>query len=212
MTTCELDFERIYTVYYPKISRYLMQRFDPKEAEDLAQDVFLKISKSLHTFGNHSRISTWIYTIAKNVAIDRMRSNNNINSSAANFSLEEDLCDKSQCFSNKERPLEEQVIRQEMSECVKEMIDFLPENYRTVILLSEMEGLKNNEIAEFLGVSIDTVKIRLHRARAKLKSDLLENCDFYKTECNSLMCERKTPPSIKKIKPFGNYKIHIKNS
>ena len=60
---------------------------------------------------------------------------------------------------------EEHAIRSEMSGCVQDLMAQLPESYRTVLVLSETEGLKNNEIAEVLGVSLETVKIRLHRAR-----------------------------------------------
>jgi len=200
----ELDFEKVYTDYYSKIYRYLMQRFESKEAEDLTQDVFMKISNVLHTFENQSQISTWIYKIAQNMAIDRMRSRSYGDSVVDKFGIsEEDLKGKTICLSRKVRSIEEQVMCKEMSECVREVIGSLPMNYRDVIILSEIDGLKNSEIAELMGLSIDVVKIRLHRARVRLKAELLENCNFYQTECNSIACERKKP-STKRIKPFGS--------
>ena len=78
-----------------------------------------------------------------------------------------------------------------MSECVNEFIDNLPHDYKTVIVLSELEGLANKEIAEILGISINNVKARLHRARAELKKALNEGCDFYHDERNTLACDRK---------------------
>ena len=75
--------------------------------------------------------------------------------------------------------------------CVNEYTDNLPPDYRTVIVLSELEGLANKEIAEILDISLDNVKIRLHRARAKLKAALNEACDFYYTGQNTLACDRK---------------------
>ena len=69
----------------------------------------------------------------------------------------------------------------------------LPDNYRTVLVLSETEGLKNSEIAEVLGVSLETVKIRLHRARVRLKGILEANCSFYHNPCNTLLCDIKRP-------------------
>jgi len=83
------------------------------------------------------------------------------------------------------------VIRKEMSECIREFIDKLPSDYKTVILLSDLEGFENKEIADILQVSLDTVKIRLHRARAKLKEILNEGCDFYHNEQNVFACDRK---------------------
>ena len=91
-----------------------------------------------------------------------------------------------------EAPLTEQlVIRKEMSDCVNEFIDSLPPDYRTVIVLGELEGFANKEIAKILNISLDNVKIRLHRARAKLKKALQEGCDFYYNEENALACDRK---------------------
>jgi RNA polymerase sigma-70 factor (ECF subfamily) len=86
-----------------------------------------------------------------------------------------------------------------MSECVHEYIDQLKPEYLAVILLSEIEGLKNREIADVLQVSLDTVKIRLHRARAKLKKELDTGCDFYQNEQNALACDRKQPAIMPKM-------------
>ncbi len=69
----------------------------------------------------------------------------------------------------------------------------LPETYRTVAVLSEIEGLKDSEIATILGLSIGTVKIRLHRAKENLRKLLSANCNFYRTDCNELACEPKGP-------------------
>jgi len=92
--------------------------------------------------------------------------------------------------------IDQTVIRKEMSECVKEFIDRLPSDYKTVMLLSELEGFKNREIADILQVLLNTVKIRLHRARAMLKKELNDGCTFYHSEQNTLACDRN-PKSIK---------------
>jgi RNA polymerase sigma-70 factor (ECF subfamily) len=78
-----------------------------------------------------------------------------------------------------------------MNECIREFIEKLPPNFRAVMVLSEIEGLKNSEIADILGISLDNVKIRLHRARAGLKKKLQEGCSFYQDERNTLACDRK---------------------
>jgi RNA polymerase sigma-70 factor (ECF subfamily) len=83
------------------------------------------------------------------------------------------------------------VIRKEMSDCVNEFIDNLPPDYRAVIVLSDLEGFANKEIVEILGITLDNVKIRLHRARSRLKKALQEGCEFYYTEENTLACDRK---------------------
>jgi RNA polymerase sigma-70 factor (ECF subfamily) len=91
---------------------------------------------------------------------------------------------------------DQNLIRKEMSECVREFIDKIPPDYKTVLILSELEGFKNREIADILRVSLDTVKIRLHRARTRLKKELDAGCNFYHDEQNILACDRK-PPSPK---------------
>jgi RNA polymerase sigma-70 factor (ECF subfamily) len=92
--------------------------------------------------------------------------------------------------------VEKAAVREEMNDCIREFIGRLPENYKTVMLLSELEGFKNDEIAAILGVSLDTVKIRLHRAREKLRKELQAGCNFYRDDCNELACDRK-PVAIK---------------
>ena len=78
-----------------------------------------------------------------------------------------------------------------MNDCIQGFIENLPEDYRTVLILNEFEGLKNKEIAEILEISLAAVKIRLHRARERLKNELRENCDSYWVENNEFLPELK---------------------
>ncbi len=195
----ELDFQEIYTTYQPKILGYLSRMLDEHEAEELTQDVFAKIAKALKGFRGEAQLSTWIYRIATNAALDRVRS------SSFKQQKREGVPDDSQCQSliesedknvwtgEKKPDVEHQVIRHEMNSCIREYIDQLPEDYRVVLLLSEVEGFKNPEIAEILKISLDLVKIRLHRARAKLKESLGRHCSFYLDERSELACDRKKP-------------------
>ena len=79
-----------------------------------------------------------------------------------------------------------------MNDCIRGYVEKLPENYRTVLVLSEWEGLRNNEIAEILGITLDTVKIRLHRGKEKLKEELETHCDSYWIEENELLPDLKS--------------------
>ena len=88
--------------------------------------------------------------------------------------------------------LDSQLVRKEMNECIRGIVDGLPENYRAVLALSEVEEFTNAEISQILGISLDVVKIRLHRARARLKKELEAKCNFYRDERNELACDRKT--------------------
>lgn len=185
MSVNESEFQRIYDSFQPKILRYLTRLAGEPEAEDLAQETFVKVHQGLENFRGESQLSTWIYRIATNTALDRLRSPSFQH--VAQTSLSEDLdetelANKVICPEDKKPLIEKQFIREEMNECIRGYIEKLPENYRTVLVLSEWEGLKNNEIAEILGVTLDAVKIRLHRAKTKLKEELETHCEFYWVE------------------------------
>ncbi len=87
--------------------------------------------------------------------------------------------------------LDQVIERAEMSECVQSFLDDLPGAYRTVILLHDLEGLTNPEIARGLGVPREAVKIRLHRARRRLRAALQGTCDFADDELGVFVCERR---------------------
>jgi RNA polymerase sigma-70 factor (ECF subfamily) len=80
-----------------------------------------------------------------------------------------------------------------MTACVRGYLEELSDEYRQVILLHDMEGLTNPEIAGMLDVSLDAIKIRLHRARRKLQAALEANCDFSNDEDGVLVCEPASP-------------------
>lgn len=185
----ETEFEKIYNAYHSKIFRYISRLTSNNETEDITQEIFEKINRGLSGFRGKSQLSTWIYRIATNTALDRMRSPSFSRSGEELTSEDED---RNVWIDHKKPSVDHQLIRKEMSECVKEYVNKLPSEYRTVILLSEIEGFKNREIADILQVSLDTVKIRLHRARAALKKLLDEACDFYHNEQDILACDRKS--------------------
>jgi RNA polymerase sigma-70 factor, ECF subfamily len=197
MNKSELDFQEIYDTFQPKIHRYLTRLAGAHEAEDLTQEVFVKVRQGLRNFRGKSQLSTWIYRIATNAGLDRLRSSSyqrTVQESLSNDSVIEDeigIEDKDVWTGEKTPTVEQELIRKEMNECIRNFIEKLPENYRTILVLGELEGLKNHEIAEILRVSLDTVKIRLHRARAKLREELQTHCSFYHDERNELACDLK---------------------
>jgi RNA polymerase sigma-70 factor (ECF subfamily) len=193
----EITFDDIYKEYHQKILHYISKLASNEEAEDITQEVFEKVNRGLAGFKGKSQLSTWIYRIATNAALDRLRS---ASFKCSAEELVEEAEDRNVWTNNKKAPVDQQLIRKEMGECVQEHIDKLPSDYKAVILLSEQEGLTNKEIADILQVSLDNVKIRLHRARASLKKILDEACDFYHNEQDILACDRK-PHIIKFKKP-----------
>lgn len=189
------SFDSVHDEYRQRILRYLERMVGPGEAEELTQEVFLKVSQALEGFRGESKLSTWIYRIATNVALDRLRSPSFAQASsgvsAEEREIAESLEDKD-VWSGEERPeLIQSLIRREMDECIRGVVEQLSEEYRTVLVLSEFEGLKDREIADILRESLQAVKIRLHRARAKLKAALESNCSFFRDERNVFGCEPK---------------------
>ncbi len=82
-------------------------------------------------------------------------------------------------------------MRDEMNACIREFIQRLPQNYSSVLVLSDLEGHTNQEVAEILGLTLETVKIRLHRARSRLRGELSQGCDISTTRDNELECRPK---------------------
>jgi RNA polymerase sigma-70 factor (ECF subfamily) len=191
MGTTEPEFNHIYDEFYEKVSHYLERLIGKNEAEDLTQEVFLKINKGLAGFEGKSSISTWIYRIATNAALDRVKSRSHREDSKT-VALEEASNDtENVCAEEESLSAEREAIRNEMNECIREFVGKLPTDYRTVIVLSEIKDLKNQEVADILGLSLDAVKIRLHRARARLKAEFEAGCDFYHDQDGRLACDRK---------------------
>jgi RNA polymerase sigma-70 factor (ECF subfamily) len=175
----ELEFDKIHADFRPQVQRYLTRMVGEHEAEDLTQEVFVKISRGLGTFRGESQLSTWIYRIATNAALDRLRN------PASKRIAPEGLPAGADAAEGEERgreiaaaapSLDQQICRKERYECYRDFIQDLPANYRTVVALSELEELAASEIAEILGLSLDVVKIRLHRGRTRLLSALKSHC------------------------------------
>jgi RNA polymerase sigma-70 factor (ECF subfamily) len=190
-----LKFQQIFKEYQPRILQYLTRLTDKYEAEDLSQEVFIKVESGLKNFRGESKLSTWIYRIATNTAVDRIRNPSfkyKVNEGMPSESVQKDEFDtedKNLFTGEKAESTDQQYVRKEMNSCIRNYIENLPENYRTVVILSELEGVKNKEIAEILNISLDNVKIRLHRARAQLRKKLESNCSFYRNEQNELSCD-----------------------
>ena len=185
MDASELDFPSLYTDFHPKVLRYLTRLVGDSDAEDLAQEVFVKASRGLAGFRGEAQVSTWLYRIATNLAVDRLRSPSYQRVALLDFpedglpDLETELEDGNPWTGEKASEIEKQLVQKYMSECLMGFIAKLPEDYRTALVLSELEGLSNKQIADILGVTLETVKIRLHRARAMLREDLLNHCEYY---------------------------------
>lgn len=184
-----MDFEEIYRQYQPRIYRYLSNLTCEADAHDLSQAVFLKVSAALENFRGESSLATWIYRIATNTARDFAESSL-VRQREAEV-IPEDGGGLDALANPQAADAEEQYVRKEMNACISGMVQELPESYREVVALSDLGELSNAEIAEVLGLSLETVKIRLHRGRNVLRDAMECRCHLYRDEGNELKCDRK---------------------
>jgi len=181
MSEAVLDFQQIHTEYRPKILRYLTGKVGELEAEDLTQDVFVKVNQALPNFRGESSLSTWIYRIAANTALDRMRSPSFQRTESLECCCQspegEAEVDPEDLFTQEAAPSPEQeVFHKQRIGCYVDCINDLPESYRLVMTLSEIEDKAVSEIADILGLREEAVKMRLHRGKEKLLQILKCHC------------------------------------
>jgi RNA polymerase sigma-70 factor (ECF subfamily) len=142
---------------------------DSIECEDLAQEVFLKVFRKLHTFNHESQFFTWLYRITANAATDHLS-----RASSRRLRLVEDTSVFERGDEDRESPTAP-LEQQELATVTREIVDSLPEKFRTILVLREFEGLSYTDIAEVLEIQLGTVESRLFRARQRFKDALVRN-------------------------------------
>lgn len=137
-----------------------------QDAEDILQDVYYKIYKNIDYLNDTNKIYAWIYQITKNAIIDYYRNNKSDNVNFDDFE------------ENNGGTYEEVNANEEISQCIKTMINSLPEKYKQALILTEFQNLTQKELAEKMGLSVSGAKSRVQRARLKLKELLLGCCSL----------------------------------
>lgn len=160
------------------LERYVGER---ASADDLWQETLLRVHRGLSTFGGKSSIKTWVFSIASRVAADYHRQPGR---KARTVELDDEQADLG--LSTDER-----LVVDEMNECVRQVINGLPDAYREALVLHDIEGLTVDQTAEVLDCTVATAKIRIHRARLRLKNALESTCEFYRDSESILRCDRK---------------------
>jgi RNA polymerase sigma-70 factor (ECF subfamily) len=143
------------------------------EAEDAAQDTAIKVYLNLDKFRGDSQFRTWVLSIARNEGLGRLRKASTRREDSLEADTDEQTGDYTPAIltSWREVPLEA-LERQELGQLLRAAIDALPQNYRNVVLLRDIEELDVRETAVALGITEGSVKVRLHRARAMLQREL----------------------------------------
>ena len=177
------EFER----YRGAVTRYIQYLVrDATEAEDLAQEAFVRAHRQRDTLRDPAALESWLYQIATHVSIDRMRQRAKAAERQADEPVEElPIADPAQ-------PSPLTVIQQEeMSTCVQRYVAKLSDGYKAVLLLHDADGLTAKETAHLLQLPLTTVKMRLHRARQQLQAALNDACEFGHDERGVFICEPK---------------------
>jgi RNA polymerase sigma-70 factor (ECF subfamily) len=168
---------------------------DPAQAEDLTQEVFLRVHQRLGDLQDAGALESWLYRVATNVCYDWFRQAGQLRRvEPLVFGDEGDHEERPQPDEATLRP--DQLLAQNaMSECVLRFLARLPSAQRTVLLLHDLQGYTDPEIAAQRGLSLQSVKMRLHRARVRLKAALAEGCAFSHNDRGVLVCDPKPPRS-----------------
>ena len=151
--------------YHDRLLGFIRSRVESTEiAEDILQDVFIKIQKGLTNLQNKERMEGWIYQIVRNAIVDHYRSRKAFEELPQSLMAPE--------------PEQETQARYEISTCLKPMIESLPALYRDALQLSEIDGMKQKQVAETLGLSLSGAKSRVQRGRGMVLDMLTDCCRF----------------------------------
>ena len=174
-------------LYYDLVKRYerklynfgLRVCWDVRDAEDLVQETFLNVFRYIKDFRYETKFKNWLYKIASSVCIKKKRK--------SKFAPERELSlDEFLPKEDSQVPTElpdwasapvDRLLNQELSDTIRQAITSLPEKYRVVIALRDLEGFSTAETAQILNVTAANVKVRLHRARLFLRETLKEYFD-----------------------------------
>ncbi|MFC1823028.1 RNA polymerase sigma factor [Thermodesulfobacteriota bacterium] len=177
-----MEFVEIYDTHFQKVRSFIVgMTGDNWAADDLAQETFIRVRKNLKDLRDRTKLRPWIFQIARNICRDYFRKNG-----------KKKLITASPAHDPVGPPVQIQMEQQQMSSCVQDKIQLLPETLRAVLVLADLTGLSSQEIADALGIKNGNVKVRLHRARNAMKDILKRECTFEHDERNVMVCLPKT--------------------
>lgn len=179
-----LSFQNVVRDLAQPILSYLLRYVgDHAVAEELQQETLIRINKGLSSFSGRSSIKTWAFSIASRVAADYFRHPDR-RTRIVELNETSELVDPG-------RAIDERMVADEMNSCVRQVIDSLPDAYRAALILHDLEGLTLEQTAEIGECSPGAAKIRIHRARLRLREALKKKCTFYRDTDGVFRCDRK---------------------
>jgi RNA polymerase sigma-70 factor (ECF subfamily) len=162
--------ERLVDRYQARVYRYGMKMCrDPEDAKDVLQDTLLAMARGIRDFRGAASISTWLYTVARSFCIKKRRKSQ---FAIVEHSLDSELGRESAALADTRPRPDEAVGAKKIERALERAIGSLEPGYREVLLLRDVEGLPAAEVAEILGLSVQAVKSRLHRARLSVRKHI----------------------------------------
>jgi len=160
------------------------------EAEDVMQDAYVRAYEHLNQFAGRAKFSTWLTRIAVHEALARQRRGNRYQELEPMSEREGDPMDR---FASLTPNPEQQASNSEIRRLLEEAVDNLPDSYRTVFMLRDIEEMSTTDAADVLEITEENVKVRLHRARALLRKSLYARAGMQKNEAfnfHAIRCDR----------------------
>lgn len=152
-------------------------------AEDLRQETLIRIARGWSSFAGRSALKTWAFSIARRVLADHYR--------APGHKVRAVDLDEALELADPAADIDARAIRDQANACVRQVIDALPDPYRSAIVLHDLEECSVARTAEIANCSVASAKIRIHRGRARLKQALSLRCAFYRDSDGVVRCDRK---------------------
>lgn len=173
--------ETLWNQLHVRLYRFILSRVpDEADADDLLQEIFLRIHTNLERVRDLERLESWIFQIARNCIADYYRERRHA------MPLDEPGMENRLVASDPEEP----GAVEELAPGLRAVVEALPERYRQALILTEYEGLNQRELAERLGISFSGAKSRVQRARQKVMDVLLACCHFEFDARGVLCCYR----------------------
>lgn len=170
-------FEALVTAYQKQVYNLALRTVgNPEDAADLSQEAFLRAYRSIGSFRGDSKFSVWLYRLTTNICIDFLRSKGRKPTVSLTMENDDEETQELDVADDRFDP-EENFQRAELQRAVQRGLNSLPEEFRTILILRELEGMSYAEIGEILHLEEGTVKSRLFRARSRL-------CVFLKQDGN----------------------------
>ncbi len=192
-TPAAATFDSVYESYHGRVYRVILRLVqNPSDAEDLTQETFLKVQSNLLHVKRPESVPSWLYRIATNTALDFLRKS----ASRRPKDTVQLPMEKAEAVPSDVRSPSAALDATVSVSCVRGNADQLPEQYRLVLVLHDLEGVDLEQVAEVMGSSIGATKVRLHRARKRFAEICRAECEQFYNEEGTLFCQPRSTIAV----------------